>query len=137
MTGSDDTTVRVWSPLNGTTSHTYIGKLFSEVPITCLSHKPGNDDIFVVGNQEGKVSICRVSQNRILRSFTSHKDSIESIAFSKFLSDMIITASLDGLVCVMDEKTGKNRLSLKHDVCFFYLQQLNNIYIYIYVERSN
>lgn len=115
ITGSDDATVRIWNPMPAKTIHTFEGDLFSHGSPIISMYIREDLPIVYVGNDVGEIISCSVGNApKILQKYTGgHTDSIESIDYSTFMPNILVSGSMDQLVGVWDDRVNKIRTKLQ------------------------
>ncbi|KAF4319461.1 hypothetical protein BBO99_00005293 [Phytophthora kernoviae] len=75
VTGSSDTTVRVWNPKTGECNHVFRGHGSHEGPITFISCHP-TQPLTISGSQDGTARLLQVQTKRVLATLSHDADPI-------------------------------------------------------------
>lgn len=97
ISGSRDTTLRIWDIRNGICKNVLVGHQSS---VRCLEI---HGDIVVSGSYDTTAKVWSISEGRCLRTLTGHFSQIYAIAFDGV---RIATGSLDTSVRIWDPNTG-------------------------------
>ena len=83
ITGSEDTTVIVWDPKTGAavTKFTPDDQRLNQGPITALAFN-ADSSLIITGSDDHHAKVLHIQNKRIIASFESHTEGIESVAFS-------------------------------------------------------
>lgn len=103
ISGSRDTTLRVWDLAKGTCSNVLIGH---EASVRCLEI---HGDLVVSGSYDTTAKIWRISTGECLRTLTGHFSQIYAIAFD---GQRIATGSLDTSVRIWNPHDGYVSITL-------------------------
>ena len=97
ISGSRDTTLRIWDIETGLCKNVLVGHLAS---VRCLEIK---GDIVVSGSYDTTAKVWSISEGRCLRTLNGHFSQIYAIAFD---GKRIATGSLDTSVRIWDPENG-------------------------------
>lgn len=97
ISGSRDTTLRIWDIERGVCKHVLIGH---QASVRCLEI---HGDLVVSGSYDTTARIWSISEGRCLRTLTGHFSQIYAIAFD---GKRIATGSLDTSVRIWDPNDG-------------------------------
>ncbi len=97
ISGSRDTTLRIWDIETGLCKNVLVGHLAS---VRCLEIK---GDVVVSGSYDTTAKVWSISEGRCLRTLNGHFSQIYAIAFD---GKRIATGSLDTSVRIWDPETG-------------------------------
>jgi WD40 repeat protein len=97
ISGSRDTTLRVWDIKTGLCKNVLVGH---QASVRCLEIK---GDIVVSGSYDTTARVWSISEGRCLRTLSGHFSQIYAIAFD---GTRIATGSLDTSVRIWDPNTG-------------------------------
>ena len=97
ISGSRDTTLRVWDIQKGICKHVLVGHGLS---VRCLDI---HGDLVVSGSYDTTAKIWSISEGRCLRTLAGHFSQIYAIAFD---GKKIATGSLDTMVRIWDPQDG-------------------------------
>lgn len=97
ISGSRDTTLRVWDIRTGICRNVLVGH---QASVRCLEIK---GDIVVSGSYDATAKIWSISEGRCLHTLSGHFSQIYAIAFD---GQRVVTGSLDTSVRVWDAHTG-------------------------------
>lgn len=97
ISGSRDTTLRVWDLLTGVCKNILVGH---QASVRCLEI---HGDMVVSGSYDTTARIWSISEGKCLRTLTGHYSQIYAIAFD---GKRIATGSLDTSVRIWDPLTG-------------------------------
>jgi F-box and WD-40 domain protein CDC4 len=97
ISGSRDTTLRIWDLKKGLCKHVLIGH---QASVRCLEI---HGDIVVSGSYDTTAKIWSISEGKCLRTLTGHFSQIYAIAFD---GKKIATGSLDTSVRIWDPTDG-------------------------------
>jgi F-box and WD-40 domain protein CDC4 len=106
ISGSRDTTLRIWDLKKGICKHVLVGH---QASVRCLEIF---GDLIVSGSYDTTARIWSISEGRCLRSLTGHFSQIYAIAFD---GKKIATGSLDTSVRIWDPTDGY--VSVKSMMC--------------------
>lgn len=115
VTGSEDFTVIVWDPKTGTPIHKFLptDARFNQAPITAIGFNH-ESTVIATGSDDHHSKLLHIQSGKILASFESHTEGIESISFSPVLP-LVATGGIDGKICIWDTQTLRQRHTLSHD----------------------
>lgn len=105
ITGSNDESIKIWVPTQGTAQHTINGDLFHQAPIICFDC---TDSVIISGAEDGSLRLSNIATGKILNKYENHENSVESIQICKTLP-IFTSASLDGLIKFWDLNNGQLR----------------------------
>lgn len=97
ISGSRDTTLRIWDVQKGACKHVLIGH---QASVRCLEI---HGDIVVSGSYDTTAKIWSISEGKCLRTLAGHFSQIYAIAFD---GKRIATGSLDTSVRIWDPNDG-------------------------------
>lgn len=97
ISGSRDTTLRVWDINTGLCKNVLVGH---QASVRCLEIK---GDIVVSGSYDTTARVWSISEGRCIRTLTGHFSQIYAIAFD---GTRVATGSLDTSVRIWDPTTG-------------------------------
>lgn len=107
VTVAEDGVAIVWSPKNRSIQLKLDAKsnhLFNMDGISCVAYH--SDGVLAAfGGRDGKVLVVQTKTGKVVASVEGHTDSIEALAFSPAMHNLLATASLDGTVRVVDVVT--------------------------------
>ncbi|KAI9145508.1 WD40-repeat-containing domain protein [Paraphysoderma sedebokerense] len=83
-------------------------KLFQLLAGTCFDFNKGNDNIFIVGTEEGKMFKCSKAYNsQYLLSFDGHFMGTYAISYNRFCTNVFLSSSGDWTVKLWDHDNSK------------------------------
>ena len=109
VTGSEDCSVKIWRPKDGSCEHTLQGHAFHKAPVVKLA--VGRGTAIMSGDADGGLFLSNIDGN-VKGALSGHTDSIEAIAFSSTLP-LAVSGSLDKSLRVWDLDTLSLRQSLE------------------------
>ncbi|KAH8797291.1 WD40-repeat-containing domain protein [Flagelloscypha sp. PMI_526] len=107
VSGSDDTTVRIWDAESGKRLHTLVGHTQS---VNSIVFSPDGKRI-VSGSEDRTVRIWNAESGKQLRTLDGHTDAVESVALSPD-GKRIVSGSSDSTVRIWDAESGKHLRTL-------------------------
>ena len=108
ISGSRDTTLRIWDIKTGLCKNVLVGH---QASVRCLEIK---GDIVVSGSYDTTARVWSISEGRCLRTLSGHFSQIYAIAFD---GSRIATGSLDTSVRIWDPITGYVHRRYLHEAC--------------------
>lgn len=113
VTGSDDCTLRIWSPKMGSCVHSMLGHDFHKGGLTSIAFHH-QLPLIMSAAQDGSVKLSNYETGKIVGSFVGHGSSVEAVAMSH-TSNWIASGSTDGKLIVWDMQTQQKRIDAKVD----------------------
>lgn len=119
LTASEDGTVRVFDPKNGTPLYVFQGHGFHTDVVTCIQTHPTNNSIVMTGSADTTAKILNIQTGKVLGTLTGHTDSIETVGFCENLP-LVATGSLDKNLNIWDANSTQLRGSCTHEVIKYF-----------------
>ncbi|KAK1296995.1 hypothetical protein QJS10_CPB15g01506 [Acorus calamus] len=74
-TGSDDVSLRIWSPKSGETIHVVRGHPYHTEGLTCMAIT-SDSTVAITGSKDGSVHMVNIKNGKVINSLAAHTDSV-------------------------------------------------------------
>merc|ERR1712232_1363807 len=112
-TGSEDRSVIVWNPRQGTPQQ-HLKQVHESAILTMCSHPEA--PLIVTGSEDASARVIQIETGTVVAHLTGHADSVEAVSFNNSAPEsmlLLATASMDGKVMIWDGKTFELRCTVK------------------------
>ncbi|KAK1323674.1 hypothetical protein QJS10_CPA02g01496 [Acorus calamus] len=127
-TGSDDVSLRIWSPKSGETIHVVRGHPYHTEGLTCMAIT-SDSTVAITGSKDGSVHMVNIKTGKVINSLAAHTDSVECIGLSPS-RPWAATGGMDGKLIIWDLQHSSPRGTCNHDEgvsCLLWLGTTNYV----------